>query len=447
MPFDLLAYIAGEIPAPLPKPSISPPLSPRPLPQVPPIAQPPSPFLPKPMSSIPSAGPSPSAVPRFTAPLPGDKPEPPRPFMGAVPHSPVLFPSSVSPLPSRTPIAPSITKPPPSPISHPPQPPFARISKPPAPPSPLPRPISVPAGVDKAPTPPPPRPFAAPLPAPPERPVSRVSTDTEFPTLRPEELLALEEETIEPKKHRGFSFSLKGPAIAVVALILIAGIGGGAYRLFFTKDEVLSPASPASPTPQAAQEPEKPASLLSLESSVTLTAPHVDEMRVELQELFARKEPGGIPRTLYFKLESDTEKRYLNLSESLSLIDVTFPADAANAIDASRSTIFLTNDTLDGSVRFGIAVSVSGADAAKTAMTQWEATMPQEFDGLLQSLGKTRDPDQMTFRASSRTDVFARFLNYPDANLSLDYAIDETKNALIIATSPATLRTALDSLK
>lgn len=259
--------------------------------------------------------------------------------------------------------------------------------------------------------------------------------------LRPEELLALDEETIDiSNTTKGSLF--KKLLLGIVLLALLGGGGFAAYFLFLKKDsDAPAPLPPPAETPTL----EHSGPALSISHTLAIEAPSMDEARVELQELLATSTVGGETRLLSVVLKSDPEQRALNLNEILSLLDITVPASVLSALEVEKFSFLLEYET-DGSPRVALAVAIKNDEAIIQEMADWEALLPSELDGLMQSLGKTQNPESLAFRNGTQSGGIRRFLNYPEPNLSIDYVVHRDTRVLLLATSQRSLNEALAAL-
>lgn len=284
----------------------------------------------------------------------------------------------------------------------------------------------------------------------PEKLFGNVSVDllqTPESPLRPEELLALEEETLQESGGRFPALHIPRVALLGIAgLIVLGGISGAAYFFFLRSHKTTtSPPPPAATTEPSPAATEAPKPLLPIPAT-TRSIASIEEARVELHELFAQRDTSGTLRALAIKLENAQETRYLSLSDIAAALDITFPENVLASVNSNSFTLFLFNNPEDGSTRAGLAFQVTDANALAQAMAQWEAAMPSDLDPLLLSLGKTEEPDDLRFKTTVRKGLTNHYLNFPGPATSVDYTVDPSRKIMLLATSRDTMYAAIDSL-
>lgn len=381
-------------------------------------------------------------------------------------------------IPAESPPAPSRGAPPTSPVlPTPPPPPDIPIVEPPAPAEPPSAPTPAlpeqtpPAAAPILPGPsfPPPPPATAaeeqwsgnePLLAPEDRlsygaPGGTVIPEAETTApLRPEELLAIEEGAAPEETFHERRFPIAGlPPVVVVglgAVIFLVLVGGALFavsQLFFG-DNGGSGTTPLEPTPPIATptEPPRPEILLPGIGAEVRTIAVIEEAQVELQQLLAQPMTPGAFRALLLKIETPQERRYLSFSETAAALGVNFPEEIRVTLDSARFTLFLVGEPDSGSVRPAFIIAVRDRVALEQKLPAWEVTLPDDFDSLLTSLGKTGPPAASGFRTTIRNDVTNHYLNFSEPITSIDYALAPSDNLLLIANSRAAMYTLIDAL-
>jgi len=382
-----------------------------------------------------------------------------------IPEIPAESPPALSRVPPAiSPVLPTPPPPPDIPVVEPPAPAASPSMTEPI----LPEPTPPPAPAPILPEPPPPAtaadeqwPGNEPLLAPEDRlsygaPGEPVIPEAEATApLRPEELLAIDEGTTgpeEPFHERRFPIAGLPPVVvlglgAIIFIVLVGGALFAVSQLFFGDNGGGSP-TPLEPTPPIATptEPPRPEILLPGIGAEVRTIAVVEEAQVELQQLLAQPMAPGAFRALLLKIETPQERRYLSFSETATALGVNFPEEIRATLDSSRFTLFLTGEPDSGNVRPALIIGVRDRVALEQKLPAWEVTLPDDFDSLLTSLGKTGPPAASGFRTTIRNDVTNHYLNFSEPTTSIDYALAPSDNLLLIATSRAAMYTLIDAL-
>ena len=100
----------------------------------------------------------------------------------------------------------------------------------------------------------------------------------------------------------------------------------------------------------------------------------------------------------------------------------------------------------ESETRTALIVEVTDVTIAKTAMSEWEQTLPE---ALLDFFQITDESDQIAFDDNSYRDVSIRFMNFPSPDRSIDYAFvsSATGNTyLVVANSREQIYSIIDTL-
>lgn len=202
-----------------------------------------------------------------------------------------------------------------------------------------------------------------------------------------------------------------------------------------------APVMPPPPQePQPVPEPASPQAVMPLDLTVTIEIEKTDKalflgkLAAENAKITAQK------ATLRYlvKLSSETEKRYLSLSEIGALLGFTVPETLAPS--SARSDFIGYKST--GAFRYGFAASVSQKESMKTAAMTWERTMLNDLKGLYVQKQYVK-PAHPVFSENTYANFFKRYINMPLPDVSLDWAISD--NYFIAATSKEMIYAVLDA--
>lgn len=157
--------------------------------------------------------------------------------------------------------------------------------------------------------------------------------------------------------------------------------------------------------------------------------------------LISSREPG-----LYRVFDPNSGKRY-TFSEFLSGLLIPVPAELASA--AYNANLYLSVlYKSDGKNGYGFVVRLKEPAVALTALENWEGTMTQNLKDLfLLNLGEAAST---TFLDNVYQDVTIRYRNFPDPNLTIDYAVVIAKsgeNYLVITNSREHMYAIIDKMR
>lgn len=195
----------------------------------------------------------------------------------------------------------------------------------------------------------------------------------------------------------------------VIAIIVILIIGGLTAWFFATRGSAPAP----SPTPT-----ETP-----IETPIVTPTP----VLLDFQGIF-HPEPVTSTASLDIFVKSQKlavgELRTYNLQKSFSQFitdqKLHVPADIVTAVDASDFSLLLFGKP-DATNSRGFAVKVVDASKAQSALTAWEATMSIDLKTLLK-ITPLRAASK-TFLGSTYQGIPVRYRNFPDALMTIDYAV------------------------
>lgn len=283
---------------------------------------------------------------------------------------------------------------------------------------------------------------------------SALPTLPEDAPLRPEELLALEEEVETPfertTKRSMFSFKLpslgKKPLLiggSVLGALVLIGVG---YAVFMnTGGNGEAPPPPPAPLITENPEPPLPEVLIPLTSTGTIAVRETSAAASELKALFGKPTDAGSLRGVLLKLETEKEKRYFTFDEMLDALGFVMTDEVRATLNPALYTLFTYGES-DGTTRVGFVVKVRESEPLRSTLAARESQLAEDTDEMLRSLGRASQPTTPEFRGNVRRDLTIRYLNFPDPNLTLDYAIDSTRQLLVFSTSRDSMFAVIDVL-
>src|SRR3989344_8413784 len=279
----------------------------------------------------------------------------------------------------------------------------------------------------------------------------------ELPVLTPEEMLSFGEEAL-PQAKTGGRFSgiaqklpMKMVAIGLGVLLVMGGLGIVGYSFFFAGGEEPPQPEPTAPTQPpitgpigSPEEPPVPEAVLTVQDTTPLIANDQRALSSTARRVYGLQVPDRAVHRALVKLDTSTEKRYLSVSEIMEQLGAPLAPNLARYLVESESTFFVYSE--NGTVRIGFAVGTSVAAALRAELSSWEANAEQELASALEALGRSESAATPRFQDNTHNGTPIRFLNFPDPNLTIDYAVVESKNLFILTTSRGSMSAAIDAL-
>lgn len=316
-------------------------------------------------------------------------------------------------------------------------------SLPPAPPKELPIvPSIIPRPLKSIPVPRPPEIERAPLPSI-EKLISKKLPEPPKPpaTPEPEKIagprpVSLGLKTPKPKKPK----SKKGLVYILIAIIILAGIGGFFYWQG-TKPEPKPQPPPEQPRPSESLIEVDETKILSLSNEITFVELIKQEMeKSQTVETFKRiailKDPSA-----------NGQAEFLPLNEVLKELNIKIPPYALAELKDNYTLIIYSQD---GKRRLGLIIETKNADNLKEQLTFWEQTMVSDLKNfyLTETPGEpaTSDFQDNIYPPISPIGKQAniRYINFPEPGLTIDYTIME--NLFILMTSKESMYKAIDRI-
>ena len=275
------------------------------------------------------------------------------------------------------------------------------------------------------------------------------------PVLRPEELLSFGEEALPEAKSSPFANITERIPIKFLALgglgVVVIAAAGVAYLILFNKPT--PPSTLHTPTPTISPttigpkcpEPQIPEPLIHVTDTKQYSTESLDKVGKTLERALTEPEVsnGRIVRAVV-KIEAVAECRLLVLDEVLAGFGIILPKNVSDSLDASSFLLFLWRE--NGAMRVGFVIKTKNTASLKGDLAAWEPNMPQDLDAFLRKLGKSTGAATPTFQEITRQSLAVRYLNFPLPDVTIDYAIDPTRNLFLLTTSRASMFAAIDAL-
>ncbi len=201
-----------------------------------------------------------------------------------------------------------------------------------------------------------------------------------------------------------------------------------------------TPVIPVVPEPEPIAEPVAPQAVLALNQTITIEIAQPDKtallekLKAENAKITAKK------ATIRYvvKISSATEKRYLSLSEIGTLLGFTVSEAVAQSLVQSDFIGYKNGNAF----RYGFAAAISQKESAKAAALAWEQTALEDLKGLYIQKPYVK-PASPVFSENTYLNFFKRYLNMPQPDVSLDFAVSE--KYFIAATSKEMIYAIIDA--
>jgi hypothetical protein len=213
---------------------------------------------------------------------------------------------------------------------------------------------------------------------------------------------------------------------------------------FFALRGPSAPEATVSPTPTFTATPTPPENSYFIinSTSIALGTGFITrfDSSINKEPLISSREPA-----LYKILNPATGNGY-TLSEFLGGLLVQAPAELLAAAKSNfYMTAFYKSDNVDG---YGLIVELNDSAAALTAMGNWESTITQGLKDVF--LLNPANSISATFLDNTYRGAVIRFRNFPNPNLTIDYAVVTAINGesyLIITNSREHMYAIIDKIK
>ncbi|MBU1136819.1 hypothetical protein KKD72_00415 [Patescibacteria group bacterium] len=165
----------------------------------------------------------------------------------------------------------------------------------------------------------------------------------------------------------------------------------------------------------------------------------------KLEPSLSEDETENVLERILIKMVDGFNKEYAGLGDFLSLTEINIPSDLARLIEQSEAngedyTLFAYNQS-EGK-RLGLALKLkTGADLTEI-LKNWEKDIEHDLTPLF--LGMDISNSAAEFKDNVYQGKNIRYVNFPDPDLSIDYAIIDDK--LLITTSQESMYAAIDAL-
>ena len=244
----------------------------------------------------------------------------------------------------------------------------------------------------------------------------------------------------------------------LIAVIVLVALGSGGYWFYFLREGETPPISSSSPSPTFKPDFLKPLKLIFTDNDSVIipdlaSMADFEPLNLALSQVVISE--GS--KNLFLEPKNEAEEPMSFSSFASKFLTNPNQSLLGNITDKRFGLVISRQqekfDSLgepvleaESETRTALIVEVTDVTIAKTAMSEWEQTLPE---ALLDFFQITDESDQIAFDDNSYRDVSIRFMNFPSPDRSIDYAFvsSATGNTyLVVANSREQIYSIIDTL-
>lgn len=195
-------------------------------------------------------------------------------------------------------------------------------------------------------------------------------------------------------------------------------------------------------------EPTLPDTLISVGETKVVQIDKSEETLLpeKLAEVLGQEQEKGVLKRVLVKVADGVEKEYLDLDGLISSLGINIPSEVSQFVEEAVTnggnyTLFLYGQP-EGN-RLGLIINLKDGAEITEIMTAWEETAKADLSPLLAGADIANLPAE-EFKDNLYQGVNIRYVNFPEPDLSIDYAI--IGNLLVIGSSRESMYAAVDNL-
>lgn len=232
------------------------------------------------------------------------------------------------------------------------------------------------------------------------------------------------------KEDNSNSFFRKFSKVMIVVLVIL-GVSIGAFYYYISKNPTDN--NPAIVNPSV--------TLVSGATEVVINADVSTDFNDQIVKYFSTSKPSGIYNLI---LKDKDGKNYLPLENFGNNLNIVFPEYVANALEKDYNLIAF-NYPEKNYLRLGLVLKAKNSVDIMAAAKKWESGMYKNLKPIfLDNFGIYDENRQFGSNKHSNFDI--RYLPLGFENIGLNYAIDDQKKYLLIATSKQDIFSLIDNI-
>jgi len=167
----------------------------------------------------------------------------------------------------------------------------------------------------------------------------------------------------------------------------------------------------------------------------------------KLKAIFKSKQEKDTFRIILIKLIEDKKTHYSNFNDFISLANISIPESIKESISKSdingnNYNLFLHSNGEEN--RLGLIINMKDGSDLAQELNNWEKTIVVDMKSFFFKNEELKLATE-DFQDNIYNETAIRYLNLPDSNLTIDYAI--INNNLLITTSKESMYALIDALK
>jgi hypothetical protein len=172
----------------------------------------------------------------------------------------------------------------------------------------------------------------------------------------------------------------------------------------------------------------KPAPLIQYDAETSIDA-GASDIAAALKKYSADNNTAGTMTNIYVKKGDE----YLTFSQVVEKLQMHPPQKLLDSVASYNLVLF--NES-DNKKRAGFVIKIKDQDAVDRAMLEWENTITVNNDAVPLFMGESyANPTAEDFQENTYKNIFIRYQNFANPDLTLDYAMFSKQSILIIGTS------------
>jgi len=275
-------------------------------------------------------------------------------------------------------------------------------------------------------------------PAKPPTPIKKTQEKKEERTI---EIPKVKSETLTKQIIKVPPKKINWPRLAIYAgsaFIIAVGLYFTWQALFIVEEPIPIVKPPIKTTP------ELPKPFIEVEDSkiITLSDKNKETLLRELNlaykefEIEAQRE---IFKQIIIELPNDAG--FSNASDFFEIMEIAIPESLKENIEETFTLLFYKQEE---GARIAIIIKLKDINSAIKELSLWESTMENDLEPLF--LAEKGEASSKSFKDNTYKDVKIRYLNFPNPDLTLDYAVYQSKNYLLITASKDSMYSLIDKI-
>lgn len=232
-------------------------------------------------------------------------------------------------------------------------------------------------------------------------------------------------------KEDGSGYFLGKFVKLLFAILIITGIAAGAYYLYITKKSITNPVPVIAPSE----------TFIAGATEATISADLNTDLNNEIRIYFSSVRPSGIYRLILKDKAGQNSQGLESFSKNLNII---LPDSVANVLEKDYNLIAF-NYPEKNYLRLGFVLKAKNSFDVSVSIKNWETNMYKDLKPIFLDNSGVYEADKQ-FSDNKYNNFDIRYLSLGTENIALNYAIDNEKKFLLIATSKEDIFNLIDKI-